>query len=78
MLYIQGMNNEEFSIENHLKKLRKERSVSQEELAKALGLSRQSVISIEQGRSMPSLPVVISLCKFLILHLKICLILKKK
>jgi len=58
------MNEEELSIENKLKELRKERKLSQEELADALGLSRQSIIAIEQGRCMPSLPVVVSICRF--------------
>lgn len=58
------MNESEFTIENHLKALRKEHKLSQESLADALGISRQSIISLEQGRSMPSVPLVISLCRF--------------
>lgn len=58
------MHEEDFSIENRIKELRKQNKLSQEELAEALGLSRQSVIAIEQGRCMPSLPVVVSICRF--------------
>lgn len=58
------MNEEEFNIENHLRDLRKRRSLSQEELARELGISRQSIISLEQGRSLPSLPLVFTLCNF--------------
>jgi HSP20 family protein len=58
------MNEEEFNIENHLRDLRKRQHLSQEELAHELGVSRQSIISLEQGRSLPSLPLVITLCNF--------------
>ena len=58
------MENENISIVIRLKELRKENKLSQEDLAEALGLSRQSIISIEQGKSIPSLPVAFSICKF--------------
>lgn len=40
-----------------LKTLRKERNLSQEQLAEALGVSRQAIISLERGESLPSLPL---------------------
>jgi putative transcriptional regulator len=46
---------------NHLEKLRKERELSQEDLAGQLGVSRQTVISIEQGRYNPSLPLALKI-----------------
>lgn len=58
------MTNEEFEIENHLKDLRKQHKLSQEELAIELGISRQSIIALEQGKSLPSLPLAISMCRF--------------
>lgn len=58
------MENNEISIENRLKDLRKRRKLSQEELAEELGISRQSIIALEQGKYMPSLPLVVNLCKF--------------
>ncbi|MCL5411012.1 MAG: Hsp20 family protein [Patescibacteria group bacterium] len=58
------MENNEISIENRLKDLRKKHNLSQEELAEELGISRQSVIALEQGRYLPSLPLVINMCKF--------------
>ena len=58
------MQEDDFSIENNLKNFRKRHNLSQEQLAKELGISRQSIISLEQGRSMPSLPLVVSLCRF--------------
>ena len=56
--------NEEFEIEIHLKDLRKKSKLSQEELAEELGISRQSIIALEQGKSLPSLPLAISMCRF--------------
>ncbi|MCX6809007.1 MAG: Hsp20 family protein [Candidatus Berkelbacteria bacterium] len=54
----------DITIENRLRDFRKKQSLSQEELADKLGISRQSVISLEQGKSMPSLPLAVSLCQF--------------
>ncbi|HEY7206645.1 MAG TPA: helix-turn-helix transcriptional regulator [Gaiellaceae bacterium] len=47
-----------------MKELRVERGLSQAELAKALDVSRQTIISIERGRYVPSLPLAISLARF--------------
>lgn len=44
--------------------LRMARSLSQEELARAVGVSRQSVIAIEKGKFNPSLPLALQLGKF--------------
>ena len=40
---------------NNLELLRKEEDISQEELAKILKVSRQTIISIEKGKYNPSL-----------------------
>jgi HSP20 family protein len=58
------MDDKEFTIENRLRELRKEHKLSQEELAEAIGISRQSIIALEQGRSMPSLPLAVNFCQF--------------
>jgi putative transcriptional regulator len=42
---------------NHLPALRAERGWSQADLAERIGVSRQTVISIEKGKYDPSLPV---------------------
>lgn len=47
-----------------LKPLRQARTMSQEELAKSLGVSRQSIIALEQGEYLPSVPLLISLLDF--------------
>jgi HSP20 family protein len=46
-------------ISKKLRTLREEKQFTQEELAKALGVSRQSIISLEQGRCLPSLPLAL-------------------
>ncbi|PNI09086.1 transcriptional regulator [Arthrobacter sp. AFG7.2] len=48
-------------MENLLPELRKEHGWSQQKLADALGVSRQTVISIEKGRFDPSLPLAFRL-----------------
>lgn len=40
-----------------LRNLRVQRGLSQQELAKAVGLSRRTIYSLERGLSMPSLSV---------------------
>lgn len=46
---------------NRLPELRAERGWSQQRLATTLGVSRQTVISIERGRFDPSLPLAFNL-----------------
>jgi putative transcriptional regulator len=43
------------TIQNRVKELRNTRGWTQEELAKAVGVSRQSINSIERDRYVPSL-----------------------
>jgi HSP20 family protein len=47
-----------------VKELRKTHNLTQEELAKQLKISRQSLISLEQGRWLPSLPLALQLASF--------------
>lgn len=42
---------------NRLRELRRERDLTQKELAKFLGVSRQTIIAIERGKYAPSLPL---------------------
>jgi putative transcriptional regulator len=44
-------------VNNSLRERRSEAGLTQAELAAALGVSRQTVISIESGRYLPSLPL---------------------
>jgi putative transcriptional regulator len=48
-------------VENTLPQLRQSRGWSQQRLADELGVSRQTIISIEKGRYDPSLPVAFRL-----------------
>ena len=49
---------------NHLEKLRKQRGIRQEDLAQALGVSRQTVISLEKGKYNPSLALAFKLARY--------------
>ena len=51
-------------MENCVRHLRTERGLSQAELANGLGVSRQTVISIENGRYSPSLPLAFRIARF--------------
>ena len=42
-------------MKNRIEEIRKERGILQEELAKALGVSRQTISSLERGRYNPSI-----------------------
>lgn len=44
-----------------IRHLREEHEWTQEELAHQLGVSRQSIIALERGRCLPSLPLAMSL-----------------
>ena len=49
---------------NRVREQRIQRELSQAELAGALGVSRQTVISIENGRYLPSLPLAFRIARF--------------
>ena len=49
---------------NDVRELRTTRGLRQEDLAKALKVSRQTVNAIETGRYLPSLPLAITLARF--------------
>lgn len=50
-------------MENNLPERRKEKGLSQQALADKLGVSRQTVISIEKGHFDPSLPLAFLLAQ---------------
>jgi putative transcriptional regulator len=47
------------NVVNWVKEYRLERNLTQDELAQAVGVSRQSVNAIERGRYIPSLPLAL-------------------
>jgi putative transcriptional regulator len=51
-------------MENKLKDLRQKKQVSQNALAEALSVSRQTINSIENGKFDPSLTLAIKLTRF--------------
>lgn len=50
-------------MKNSLYNLRKSHKYTQEELAKKLGVTRQTIISIEQGKYIASLPLALKMAK---------------
>ena len=51
-------------MKNNLEKIRKEKGISQEELAKALEVSRQTIGSLENGRYNPSIILAFKIAKY--------------
>lgn len=51
-------------IGNNVRELRKKAKLTQEELARAMKVSRQTINSIEQGRYVPSLPLALRISRF--------------
>jgi putative transcriptional regulator len=51
-------------LKNLVKDLRTAGQLSQAELGGALGVSRQTIIAIERGRYLPSLPLAIDMARF--------------
>ena len=51
-------------MKNRLRELREKKGLTQEELAKALGVTRQTIIAIEKGRYDPSLRLAFKIARF--------------
>jgi len=54
--------NNELILNNHLKQIRTAKKISQEELAKMVGTTRQTIISIEKNLFNPSAKLALLLC----------------
>ena len=52
----------ELVLQNNLQKLRKEKKLSQDELAKMVGTTRQTIISIEKCVFNPSAKLALLIC----------------
>jgi putative transcriptional regulator len=50
-------------MKNNLAELRKKHGFSQDRLAARLGVSRQTIISIEKGKYSPSLPLAFQIAR---------------
>lgn len=51
-------------MKNRLEEIRKEQGIKQEELAQAMGVSRQTIGSLENGRYNPSITLAIKLARY--------------
>ena len=51
-------------MKNRIRVLRAVREITQEELASALGVTRQTIIAIEKGKYDPSLPLAFRISRF--------------
>jgi putative transcriptional regulator len=51
-------------VKNQVRALRVQRGLAQGQLAEAMGVSRQTINSIENDRYTPSLPLAISLARY--------------
>ena len=51
------------AVKNRIEEIRNERGIRQEELAKQLGVSRQTVSSLENGRYNPSITLAYKIAK---------------
>ena len=52
----------ELKLQNHLKELRTQKKLSQQELATLVGTTRQTIIAIEKGTFNPSAKLALLLC----------------
>ena len=52
------------AVKNSVRARRADAELSQSELAARLGVSRQTINSLENGRYLPSLPLAINLARF--------------
>ena len=51
-------------MKNAVRTLRTQKNISQAALATAMGVSRQTINSIETGRYLPSLPLAMALARY--------------
>lgn len=53
---------EDLVLKNHLKEIRKEKKLSQDELAGMVGVSRNTISSIETGQFSPTAKLALIIC----------------
>lgn len=49
--------------DNHIKEMRSEKGMRQEDLAEAIGVTRQTIIAMEKGGYVPSLELALRLSR---------------
>ncbi len=57
-------------MKNSVYEYRKKNKYTQEELAKKLGVTRQTIISIEQGKYIASLPLALKMAKIFAINVE--------
>ncbi|MGR7951879.1 helix-turn-helix transcriptional regulator [Finegoldia sp. P2-F-LR] len=57
-------------MKNTISQLRKQRKITQEELANEVGVTRQTITSIETGKYIASLPLAFKIAKFFDMSIK--------
>ena len=51
-------------VKNKIEEIRKEKGIRQDELAKSMGVSRQTISSLENGRYNPSIMLAYKIAKY--------------
>lgn len=51
-------------MKNRIEEIRKERGIRQEDFAKSMGVSRQTISSLENGRYNPSITLAYKIAKY--------------
>ena len=51
-------------VKNRIEEIRKERGIKQEDFAKSMGVSRQTISSLENGRYNPSIILAFKIAKY--------------
>lgn len=65
-------------MKNNIKQLRKSEGLRQEDMARILGVSRQTIIAIENDKYNPTLELAMKIARLLRLHVEEIFILEDK
>lgn len=57
-------------MKNRIKVERAEMDVTQQQLAEAVGVSRQTIVAIEKNRFLPSTPLALKIARFFSKHVE--------
>lgn len=57
-------------MKNRIEEIRKEKGINQEELAKMMSVSRQTISSLENGRYNPSILLAYKIAKYFDMHIE--------
>ena len=57
-------------MKNRIEEIRKERGIRQEDFAKSMGVSRQTISSLENGRYNPSITLAYKIAKYFVMTIE--------